>query len=173
MKEKIKDLKISILPILLVVTTFGIFIPGFMFFGNIDEFSISFSQVLPLMLAVSAVMFLVLLLLGFILTPIKAYFAAFMFGTGLAIYIQSNFLNRNLPEMNGAEVDWESYTAEIIISTAVWLICLLVPLVVADKKKALMTKVANIGSAFLIAVQLITLITMALTTQRSADRSFA
>ncbi len=169
----IKTIKISILPILFLVFTFGIFIPSSLFFGNIDEFSVSYSRIIPIMLVVSAIMLAVLFLLAFLFLRIEEFFAAFVFGGGLAIYIQSNFLNWSLPEMNGAEVNWESFTFPIIISSAVWLLCLLAPLIFVDKKTKQTIKVINIASAFLIAVQLITLITMMLTTSRSAERSFA
>lgn len=134
-KKIIKDKK-SILALaaaaVFVSFTFFVFAPFEMYLGNISEFWFNIGSFwflsLGLFVAVFAMIFSVGLLLKGILREI---YIALVFGSGLAIYVQSNFLNLNLGNLNGAKIVWHDYKADFIVNMIIWLVIIFVPAILA------------------------------------------
>lgn len=170
MKRKLKETLFNILPpALLIVMTFGCFMPSSLFLGNLDEFKVGYGKVFPLILLVCVAMLAFLLLFGLILVKIKDYYIAFLFGCGLAIYVQGNFLNGSIPLLNGVEVDWSSFVKENIISGFFWTVLIVSSIVLMKIVKKKFSIVVKYGSYFLVAVQMVTLITLILTTKKTTS----
>ena len=65
--KKIKDKLITIYPqLLFLIVTFCIFMPSSLFLGNLDEFAVEFTALIPLFIAASLITAAVVILIGLI-----------------------------------------------------------------------------------------------------------
>ena len=71
----------------------------------------------------------------------------------IAAYVQALFLNSGLPTANGTAVQWGDYTSMMVISGAVWLALIVVPLVVSRRNRPLWRRLAVVVSLCLILVE--------------------
>ena len=165
---------IIIPPVLLLAITYFVYMPSVLFLGNVDEFSVDFSMVAPLIAIVSIAAFLLLVLVGFMLVWEKAsrVYAALIFGIALGFYVQGNFLNPDFGVMNGANIAWENYTTASVISIAAWVVCIAGPQVLLFFKKKAAAAVMKWGSYLLCAMQVVALVTTILTTQKTASSEY-
>ena len=154
--ERIGD----IVPIaLMLVVTFGIFMPSSLYLGNINEFIFEYTRdVLPIILGISAAAFVVIELLISIF-PGRLYLilSSLVFSIGLGFYIQGNFLNPKFSILNGEAIDWASFGDAATKSLTVWVLLAVIPLVLVLWKPK-MTRIARGAlSLFLAAVQITSL----------------
>lgn len=107
------------------IVTCIIFTPSSLFLGNIDEFSIRYIDIVPILLCTAIGGFAIIFVFAFWLMQEKAlpYYMAFIFSVTVAAYIQSNFLNASLPILDGALIQWEKYRTQNLISALVWILC--------------------------------------------------
>jgi len=85
--------------------------------------------------------FLVLLsVIFFILKKYIVFLDALCFGIGVAVFLQSYFLNPNFEVLNGTEIEWGKYIIHIIISTLVYICCIVLPLFFVSAKKLELSK---------------------------------
>jgi len=67
--------------------------PSSLFLGNLDEFAVGFTALIPLLMAASLITAAVVILIGLIVPKkICNIYAAVIFGGALAAYVQGNFL---------------------------------------------------------------------------------
>ncbi|MCM1251626.1 MAG: hypothetical protein NC321_02300 [Clostridium sp.] len=155
-----------IFPVMLfLIITYAVFTPSSLFLENIDEFMISYHQILPILLAVSFLLAAGLSILSICIANEKILhiFIAFFFGLTLSFYIQGNFLNPKFPTLDGAKIDWSLYGRETVISVSFWLLCMVVCLTLVCLKKDKTEKAIKYISYFLSAVQAASLIVLLLT----------
>ena len=161
----------SIVPeTLLLVITFVVFCPSSLFLANIDEFAISYSKVLPVILA-AALLVTITCFIGAALIwneRLCRHYRALIGSVALGFYVQSNFLNPDMPELNGTEVNWSDFMLPGVISIAVWLIFVVGFQVLTAWKYDKFEKVSKYLSYFISAVQLVTLVVLILTTPKSS-----
>ncbi|MEG0338849.1 MAG: hypothetical protein RR573_02925, partial [Oscillospiraceae bacterium] len=122
-------LKLAVSCVFLGFTLF-IFAPFEMYIGNITElwFSIDMFWYVPLIVGICVIG--ITFILGAIMRGIvRSVYTAAVFGIGLAVYVQGNFLNINTGRLNGASVVWMDYKANFIIDAIVWAICIFAPIV--------------------------------------------
>lgn len=86
-----------------------------------------------------------------------------IFGTGICIYVQGNFLNLKLGEMTGDSIDWLQYRGHMILNLLLWL--LVIGLIAAlcilgGGLKKYVSKVIAGSSLFLTAVLFVTLMVL-------------
>ncbi len=97
-----------------------------LYLTNHKEFWFTSGQMLPVLLAMfcGAFVLLVLVLAAARAVNEKLYTAVLLIGFAavLALYVQGNFLVKNLPGLDGAVIDWGAYPAERIKSIAAWLL---------------------------------------------------
>lgn len=155
-----------IFPALLFLdVTYAIYTPSSLFLSNINEFAVPYLHILPIIIAVTLLLTVTVFIVAVLFTNenTAAYSAAFIFALALGVYIQGNFLNPELPTLNGVKVDWSAYVREIRVSSIVWCICILgIPLLICFwKEKA--EKAIRYGSLFFSAVQMVSLVVLAFT----------
>lgn len=122
-KAKTRERVFFILPILLLWTiTVLIFEPNQLLLHNLEEFSIPYFQFLGMMLAEGVVLTVVYTLIGvFILSDRQLrLFGTIIFGVSVAGYIQGNFLNGEMLQMDGTVQTWSSM--QKTINGIVWLV---------------------------------------------------
>lgn len=174
-KESIKNI-VRILPeTIFLIITYAVFAPSSLFLSNIDEFSISYGKIVPVLLAVSF-----LLLAAMVITAVLLVkegwvlrWKTLIFSVALGFYLQSNFLNPALPELNGIAINWEQYVVSGIVSTLVWLLCVIGLQVAVSFWKERVTQVSKYASWFISAVQVVTLVVLLLTTTDSKGSNIA
>ena len=170
MKQKIKLLCPQLI---FLIVTFCIFMPSSLFLGNLDEFAVGFTALIPLLMAASLITAAVVILIGLIVPKkICNIYAAVIFGGALAAYVQGNFLNPDFGVLNGRQIQWSQFKVNGIISTVVWIVLIVVPAVIVCFKKDIMTNIIKWGSLFLSSIQVVTLVVLIVSSKRSVDYSY-
>ena len=167
---------LAILPeTVFLLVTFAVFAPSSLFLSNIDEFFISYGKLLPILLVVSLLILVVCLMIAVVLEKEDwvVRWKAGIFGVALGFYLQSNFLNPDLPELNGIAIDWEQYFTWGILSSIAWLLCIVIPQVLISYCREILVKITKYTSSFLTAVQMITLVVLLLTTSDTCSSNIA
>lgn len=121
--EEKKERAVMLLPIILLWTvTVLIFEPNQLLLHHFEEFSIPYFKFLVIMIAEGAVLTAVCLLIGIYLLSDRQVkiFGAILFGISLAGYIQGNFLNGEMLQMDGTVQAWNSM--QKAVNGLVWLI---------------------------------------------------
>lgn len=162
-------------PLVLLVVTVCTYMPSTLFLGNIDEFAIDYISVVPIIIGVSLAVSAIVLLVGMLPFPEKAFdiYRMLIFGAAIGFYIQGNFLNPEFKSLNGTEIDWAEYAVHGIISAAAWVLCLALPVVIYIFRKQIMNAASKWVSLFLAAVQLLSLVMMLIMTDKNVDSSYA
>lgn len=110
-----------------------IYAPLELYINNVDEFWYDVYLLFPfiikdffLFLLFSIVGFLVVYLFGNVAYKIVLY--CYFTGT-VACYIQGNYMVKNLPPLDGTDVNWSLYQSQFVKSTIVWVIIAIVCLI--------------------------------------------
>lgn len=172
-KKFFSKLRRVVPPILFLVVTYFIFMPCSLFLGNINEFAVDFVEVVPIVAAVSLIVFAVLIVFGFLLINEKAFniYVTLIFGVALGFYVQGNFLNPKFGLLDGQTIDWSTYMPETIISVIVWTACIIVPQVLLYLKKDWIKLIRTWGSYALCAMQITALVVAIFTTKKTESDS--
>lgn len=162
-KLSIKRQIIKFFPtVLFLNVTYAVFTPSSLFLNNINDFSISYFKVLPIIVVM--VLFLMLgsylIVLCFTNENNVIYASAFFFALALGLYVQGNFLNPKFPVLDGTEIIWNDYAAEEVVSVVFWCVCILVILLATCLRKKGMEKVITYVSYFLSFAQLLSLVVL-------------
>lgn len=175
--KKIKEYLGSLPMVLFLVITVCVFMPSSLFLGNLNEFSVGYIEVLPIILIVSLVVMLVLAGIGAILHRLsrkaETAYKLLLFGISAGFYLQGNFLNPSFPELNGTPIEWSNYTKSTVLSLGVWGICIVAPFVAYRFKKNITEMIASYGSMFLAAMQALSLVMLVFTAEPGLDTTFA
>ena len=172
MKDKLDQLNWVVL---FSVVTFAVFMPSSLFLGNTKEFPIGFEKVLPIILVTGGMLFLIEGSAGVLFKKHeKCYFSYInlLFGVTLGFYLQGNFINGNLPRLDGGDIIWDNWSTRAIVSAAVWGICLLLPEMMLLFRVGIWNKIRNYACIFLTSVQLLTLLVLVLTPQPDSRVSY-
>lgn len=164
----LKQIIIRFFPAVLFLTvTYAVFPPSSLFLENIDEFSIYYSDIIPIILLFSLCLVMILYVTAICLADEKTlhYGIALVFSIALSVYVQGNFLNPAFPSMDGTEIDWSVYRKENIISTCFWLVCIAACLMLAHFLKEKTEKGMKVIAFFLSAVQLVAIVVLLITTR--------
>ncbi len=150
-----------ILPsILFFLVTYCIYFPMALFVTNSGEFLVSIYDVIPIIILVSVFVFffLALILIAFEQINLGKLFAVLLFSLSLGLYIQGNFANPVLPQLNGQQVDWSEFGNSKWISLIVWGACFIIPLFLYFIKKSFCIKIVRILGYIFAAMQMVVLI---------------
>ncbi len=139
-----------------------IFAPLEAYYANRTEFWFGFTQILPIVLVVFAVVFCILYLINSFLQKTKWSYAiyGFIFCIMLYFYIQGNYVPRNYGVLNGVDIDWGSYTAYAITSIVLLLVSLTAGIFICLKVKEKIYSAGRLVCTILILMQLVTIGTL-------------
>src|ERR1700752_484457 len=109
-------------PVLLVVLPLCLFGPFTIFSGNQQEFSAPFAVLIRPVLVAGAGLAADLLAIGIAL-PQRAFrvFVTLLFGFGLVLWIQGNFLVADYGAFTGAPIDWSAQSWRNPYEIALWI----------------------------------------------------
>ena len=131
-----KRWKKRLLPVL-ATTVFFVFTvifygPLSLYLNNSQELFFELSDLLKIILPVSALCFLIIagLLMALpkkVFTPVLVVF----FGIALSFYLQGNILNISYGSgvMDGKEIDWSAYRSYAAVNTGIWILVCVLPLI--------------------------------------------
>lgn len=165
MKDKLlKKAKNSIFPIVFFGFMMGFFGPVQLYLNNASEFYFYFKDIIWIC---------ILMTLGFMLVPlalvlvtpkkISEWIGTVLFGITLALYIQGNYVKVDYGTLNGDALIWSNYKAVAIWNTALWIVLIAIPIVLKIVKPEISKLVTKYGSVWIVAIQAVTLIILALT----------
>ena len=149
-------LKRALLPVLFFAFTIGISIPSEIYFGNEQEFYIRYTGILPLILAVTAALFAAAAGITLLLRKRKTLLLLWLdllFGGTLAVYLQQNLLNGELPQLDGTDAVLSGTSALALLGLGVWLVCLAGPHLLRKLRPRAQALLRRYGSALLTLMQ--------------------
>lgn len=172
---KLKQIMKRLFPaVLFFVVTYAVFTPSSLFLGNIDEFSLHYVKIVPILFCMALCLFtgIYFIAVWLIRERTLPFYIALIFAVTVGAYIQSNFLNTKLPILDGALIEWEKYRTENIISTFVWIFCMAAALAAAYFGKEKFEKLVKYASYFFSAVQLVSLMVLIVMNPLDDDASY-
>lgn len=146
--------------ILFFLVTYCIYFPIALFLTNSGEFLVSIYDVVPIVILVSIFVFffLSLVLIAFEQINLGCFFSVLLFALSLGLYVQGNFANPVLPQLNGQHVDWSEFGSSKWISLIVWGVCFISPLSLYFTKKLFCLKITKVLGYIFAAMQMIVLV---------------
>lgn len=170
-KAQWKDLSVLI-PAASLSFTFCVFGPIEIYISNVTELWFPISGIFFPSLLIGGIACIVLSLVGLLLPEkIRKWYACFLVGLGFALYIQGNFIQTNYGVLDGREIQWDAYKSVAIWDTAIWILCLLAPFIAQKILKDRFKKISSTILCCMLLVQVVTLGTLALTTELSKSTS--
>lgn len=174
---KLKDQFLNVFPpICFFIVTFCIFMPCSLFLGNIDEFPIEFEKIIPLVCVVSLIVFVLLTGAGFLFAgkgkKTNCIYMGVVFSCALGFYLQGNFLNPHFGVLNGNAIDWSKYKSNGFVSILALFLCMTIPQIFLFLQKKRTISVIKWVSYFAVAVQMVTIIVLAFTSEKTVENDF-
>lgn len=175
-KAEVKSRTPLIASTFFLVFTLFVFAPLEMYMGNISEFWFKTSQFWFVPTGLGVLAAIVILIVGFILHE-NAWqkYSAFIFGLGIAIYVQGNFLNLKLGRLDGTSPRWSDYSINFAVNAMIWAVLIIAPIVLISRLKAKAMKLISALACLLILTQGLALLMLALGTDwqaRMAEGSY-
>ena len=162
-------LLISILFFVCTVTIFG---PLELYVANSNEFWFSFTDILSIFAVLALLSFIVLYVIGKLFHGKgRDLYAVILFAVTLCLYIQGNYANMDYGTLDGTAIDWNAYTGYAVVDTLGWILLIAIIVLLWKKKTDFLHKAQKILSLFIIAIQLLTLGYLTLSTNVFADKS--
>lgn len=142
--------------VLLPIFTLCVMGPSEIYFGNYKELGFIYQEFgwkfLFFSLLVTTLLTLVLSLLP---AKIQKYFFAIIYWVGIAGYLQTMFLNRQLDLMGASAVSYSGTRMKIILNALFWLILLVVIIFFTTYSKTKTHKILSITSGIILGMQLV------------------
>ncbi|MBC8528123.1 hypothetical protein H8699_01545 [Christensenellaceae bacterium NSJ-44] len=163
-KRKHKLLTLA-LACLLLSFTLCVYGPMDLVLGNIEELWFSVSQIWWIVVLAGLVAFGLSFGLGCLLRgKVRGVYTSLVFGAGLGFWLQGNFLNLDLGIFNGQSIQWDLFLKQEIINLGIWFLCLAIPVFLFFLRKKFWKNALRILASGLVAVQVVTLGILLLTT---------
>lgn len=161
-KEKLKiSLAFTLLPILL----YGVLGPLEVYAGNVDEFIFILKDFFWVFLGVSLLLWILgSAALALFPEKVENVLCVAVFVFSILSYIQNLFLNIKLMNMNGSAMDWDSLQGTTKVNLTIWVIIALILAVIPFIFKKKYQKIYMGIALFISAVQLVTAISLLITT---------
>ena len=98
--------------------------------SNITELYFSLSDVIkPILILCIAFIVIAFLISLLFKGEIKRVIQLLVFGVGLALFIQGNFVSTNYGTLNGEEIIWSNYKFTAIWNTLMWILLIIIPVI--------------------------------------------
>ena len=169
MKLRLSLIRHAVFPALLLSVTFFIFGAFEMYFTNQEEFWFSLGDIFFPCMLIAGISTMILTcvssLVGRYSTQAARIINSIIFGLGVALYIQGNYMVMDYGVLDGKAIEWGEYTTYGILSTLVWVLCVVISIILNVKKSEVFEKVIKWGSMFILAIQVSTLAVLVLTSK--------
>lgn len=156
MKKKLDSALVA--SIVLFVVTVCIFGPLEIYVANQAELWFGLLDVLMVCGMMSAAATVILGGTGMMLKEKWRHaYTAVLFCVSICLYLQGNYLNISYGTLDGQAVRWDNYDTYAVMNTATWVAVFIVCVVLWKKKRELFQKIQVYASAFIAAMQVLTL----------------
>lgn len=163
MKKYKENIKLSLYISLLISFTFCVFGPLEMIMSNASEFWFSVMDVLPYIGLCALLCFACVFAISFLVASKTKMIYPVLLGLGLALYVQGNFMFVSYGVMDGTPIDWSSFGMWPVFNTLIWLAFVAAPVALYLWKKDWFKKLSVYIPMVIVAMQLVTLITLTFT----------
>ena len=161
-----KKFGLSFLNVFLLTFMLLIFGPAEIFFANVSEFEFVYGEFAGYLAAAAAG---VALTVGGVLAfvPDKLYRLAMsvVFGVSLAGYLQVMFLNGQLDLLGLNPEGYQAQTGAAVGNLCIWLLVIACVVILAFVKKEIWKNVVKFGAGFLLCIQAVALVSLAVTSR--------
>ena len=169
MKKLIKQIMPAIFLLISMNFMFFIYAPYELFITNQWEFWFDLDILLPISFASFGIMVILGILIAFLINCInKKMYYGMLTVCGVAIvasYVQGTYCIKNLPPLDGADINWNNYPIERVKSICIWLVLLFMAIVIIHKlgsKK--FEKIITVISVIILFMNISTMLTLMFTT---------
>lgn len=164
-----KDLMELLCPALFLIFTFFVFGPFQIYITNASELFFSFGDIWWIC-AVTALISLSLSVgLGLLLREkLREWYICVLWGIAMGLYIQGNFILTDYGVLDGS-INWEQFEGVGLWNTLFWIVCLLFPFVLYHFFPNFWRIMRHFLSIGILAVQVITLCTLFVAADHSAN----
>ena len=177
--QKLKSKIINCLPAIVFFSfMMGFFGPVQLFVTNSSEFYFDIHDILYICIFVTAAVFVFLTVISLILPEVLSrWIGSIIFGCSLALYIQGNYITTNYGSLNGEAVDWSAFGNVPVWDTAIWIACIIIPIIIAAIKPKLARLIDGFGSVWIVLIQIVTLVVLIMNmqpkVQNNSDKIFS
>lgn len=158
-----KNLLLELIVSALFAVTICLFGPLEILMSQSVEFWFSTTDVLPIILGATILVFVLLMLILFIASIINEKVMRIVLSItaalGLCAYLQGNWTFVNYGNMDGTPIDWSNYTTWSIINTALWIVLTAAVVYIINFRKML-ESICKYVFAGIIGIEIITLGTL-------------
>lgn len=161
MKKRISDRKPLFCAIFFLGFLSCIYAPFELYTLNTQELWFSLKDFWYIPLLCGAFAMLAAALLGLFLSGVllKVY-TGIIFGAGICIYVQGNFLNLKLGEITGDSIDWPQYRGQMLLNILLWFLVICGITVFCIRGKKYISKIITGVSLFMSATLFVTLLVL-------------
>lgn len=146
---------------LLFSFTLCFFAPLELYLTNRNEFWFDIHHFIGIPIITCIAVFVILLLFGMICSDrLRSVFTSLIFASACLMYIQSNFLNKNVGIMNGMQIQWEEYRISFIVNWAIWVAVIIIILVWYTRNSEFARKFVSYISVCILLIQIFTVSTL-------------
>lgn len=158
-------IKFAFFPVLGLIFTVLFFGPFELYYSNQEFFPFPFSSLLITIGVASLFSILVMcLLLSLLKGKVFNVVISLVFSTLFACYIQGNFLNLDLGNLDGTAIEWSDYAEHGIINAFVWILVFIIPIIIGCFRDSLWKKMVVFIPMILICVQIVAMVSLISTT---------
>lgn len=169
-KKKLKIIVESLAVMALLLVPYLLLGPLEIYSSNKKDFTFAISDFFGYFLVAAVgccIVYAVIMLL--IPEKVAKILNAVVFSVGVLSYLQCLFMNRQLSSVDGGGVDWNAVGAYKYINLLIWIAGIGIILIGVIKLSKYRDKVVLYGSAFLIAIQLVAIVSLLLTTKSNSS----
>lgn len=150
---------------LLLNFTLILAVPGTIYFANLGEFSIDFSEFLLFSVPVLGLSTLILIGSGLCFSPsIHERALSFFLAVSLLLWLEANVIVWKYGQFDGRMIDWSDHIRNGLLDTPIWIAAILF----AVFKSNLIHRFSGTIAAAFIGIQVVSLVSSVLTAERSA-----
>lgn len=135
MRTAAVKIKAALLPALCLSLTIGTFLPDNLILNNMGDFLIGYDTIVIWSVVLSIVCF-ICLLVTVLIVPVGRMMHHLLWlitSASALLYLQTNWLNPKLPELDGRMVRWGDYIFRSVIDAVIWAIVLILPQILLCK----------------------------------------
>lgn len=154
----------------MLAATFFLLAPLELYYSNISEFWFEIEDIIVYQVLLFGIAVLVLMTIGWNLHGrMRNIFICIIYGLGIAIYIQGNYLNGNMLELNGQPVDWLQNKGRLFLNILIWGCCFIIPVLCIRNLKKVFHTVIVVSSLMVIGMQTAGVISLAISSPHKSE----
>lgn len=141
--------------------TLCFFAPLELYLTNRQEFWFDVQHFIAFPIILFIIVFLLLIVPGMVFgKKARCIWTSFIFSTACLIYIQGNFLNKNIGTMNGLTIEWEKYKLSFLFNWGIWFLFTVFFLILYTRNEIVINKIVSYVSVCIVLIQFFTVIVL-------------